>query len=80
MASFQLTLPDDLAEQAAEFGLLDPSAIADLLRAEIRRQVMNNISAGIAKLESSGDMPMSEEEIQTEVRAVRDAQRVPARA
>ncbi|MBB3117023.1 hypothetical protein [Pseudoduganella violacea] len=80
MASFQLTLPDDLAEQAAEFGLLDPSAIADLLRAEIRRQIMHKISAGIASLESSDEVPMSEEDVQAEVRVVRDTQRVPARA
>ncbi|NVD96975.1 hypothetical protein [Massilia sp. BJB1822] len=63
MASIQLTLPDDLAEQAAEFSLLDSSAIADLLRAEIRRQIMDKISRGIASLESSGDTPMSEEDI-----------------
>ena len=40
MASIELklTLPESLAEEARASGLLDPSALADLLRVELRRR------------------------------------------
>ncbi len=73
MASFHLTLPDDLAEQATEFGLLDPSAIADLLRAEIRRRAFHDFLSVADKLAALGLPAMSEQEIQAEIDAARAA-------
>ncbi|WP_256081199.1 hypothetical protein [Massilia sp. YIM B04103] len=73
MASIQLTLPDDLTEQAAEFGLLDSSAIADLLRAEIRRRAFDDLLSVADKLAALNLPPMSEQEIQAEIDAVRAA-------
>ncbi|NML13432.1 hypothetical protein [Azohydromonas caseinilytica] len=37
MATIEITLPDDLAQQAADAGLLAPEAIEHLLREALRR-------------------------------------------
>jgi hypothetical protein len=72
----QLNLPDALVREAKASGLLRPESISDLLAAELRRRkaalelnkVLNDVHA------QSGE-PMSEEEIQAEVNAVRAGKR-----
>jgi hypothetical protein len=43
MTTIELKLPRDLAEEAAEMGLLKSQVVADLLRDEIRRRTFSDL-------------------------------------
>ena len=45
MTTIQISLPDQLAHEAGELGLLDSMALAELLRNEIRRRTFTEILA-----------------------------------
>lgn len=71
MINLQISLPDDLAKDAQELGLLQPEKIIEVLRAEVRKLACEHLLSIADKLVTAGDIPMSEEEIQEEIRAVR---------
>ena len=75
MATITFTLPDDLVRAAEELGLLEPAAFATLLQAEVRRRTFAEISTVSEQLSAAGAIPMSEEEIQAEIRAARANER-----
>jgi len=76
MTELKLTLPDRLARKAREAGLLTPSAIRRLLREAMRRREAARSFLGNAdRIAAAGIEPMSEEQIQAEVAAVRKARR-----
>ena len=75
MATITLTLPDELAQTAAELGLLEPGAFAALLRTEIRRRAYADISAVAERLSAAGVKPMKDDELQAEIRAARADER-----
>jgi hypothetical protein len=71
MVNIQISLPEDLARVAEEMGLLKSDTIAEILRAQVRR-LAGEYLLGIAdKLAAAGDIPMTPEEVQEEIRAVR---------
>jgi hypothetical protein len=43
MTTIEIHLPRDLAEEAAEMGLLKSQVVADLLRDEIRRRTFSDL-------------------------------------
>lgn len=43
MTTIEIRLPRDLAEEAAEMGLLKSQVVADLLRDEIRRRTFSDL-------------------------------------
>ncbi|WP_338769468.1 hypothetical protein [Massilia sp. METH4] len=43
MTTIEINLPRDLAEEAAEMGLLKSQVVADLLRDEIRRRTFSDL-------------------------------------
>lgn len=47
MVQLTLTVPDDLAQEAEEFGVLTPELILSLMRAEVDRRVMDFVNAEI---------------------------------
>ena len=71
MATITLTLPDDLAKAAAEFGLLDSAALIKLLQAEVKRRANADICSVSERLASAGIAPMTADEIQAEIDAAR---------
>lgn len=71
----KLELPDNLAKQAKEAGLLEPKALQILLREEVRRRRIARITAGRSNVATAGIAPISMEEIQAEI----DADRVERR-
>ena len=76
MTELKVTLPDRLARDARKEGLLTPKAIQGLLREAMRRRVATRAFLGVAdRVAAAGVPPMSEEEIQAEVDAVRKARR-----
>lgn len=79
MTELKLTLPDALARDAREAGLLTAKAIEALLRDAMRRRAARAFLANAERVAAAGIAPMNEAEIQTEVEAVRKARR-PRRA
>ncbi len=68
----KLDLPDSLAREAADNGLLTPEAIESLLRAEIRRRRVNKLFDAADHL-AAADMPLTEAEVEAEIAAARQA-------
>ena len=67
----KLELPDKLAREAEEAGLLTPRALARLLREGVRRQALRRITEGTERVRKAGIRPLSLAEIQREVDKVR---------
>jgi len=71
----KLTLPEQLAKQAKAAGLLKSEAIASMLRAQLRRQAGEELRSMMDKLADANLPPMTMDEIQAEVDAVRKARK-----
>jgi hypothetical protein len=81
MTELKLTLPDRLAREAREAGLLKPRAIQRLLRAAMRRQAAAREFLAVAdRVAAARVPPLTEEEIQAEVDAARNTRRARRRA
>jgi len=77
MADIHFSIPDDLAEEANEFRLLESHVLADLIREAIRRQHIDRLFAAMGQMAALGDEPMSADDIQAEIRAASKAQSAP---
>jgi len=76
MTTLTVDLPDGLAKEARDAGLLTPSVIETLLRETLRRRAVNGLFEAADKLAAADFRPMTMDEIQEEANAVR-AQRKP---
>ena len=74
MSEILLTLPDNLAREAEANGLLRSEFIASLLRTEIRRRRVNKLFAAADRL-ADLDEPLTDVEIEAEIKASRRARR-----
>ncbi|MBI5911405.1 MAG: hypothetical protein HY848_15820 [Betaproteobacteria bacterium] len=79
MTELKLSLPDNLAKEAAQAGLLSDAEIEKLLREEIRRRATNELFEAMDRMAAVEGPPMTEEEIQAEIDAVRAARRARGR-
>ena len=70
-----VNLPDTLANEAKAAGLLTPEAIERLLREAVRRKAVNELFEVADRLVAANIPPMTMQEIQAEVDAVRKARR-----
>lgn len=75
MTTVQITLPDALAQEAAQAGLLAPEKIAALLRQRLRAERIERLQAARAKLTTEPLDPMTPAEIQAEIKVYRAEQR-----
>jgi len=75
MTELTVTLPDELAKKAEAAGLLSPEGIERALRDALRREAGRKLTEIGKAMQAAGIPPMSEEEIQAEVDAVRAARR-----
>ena len=75
MTELKVTLPDGLARDARKAGLLTPKAIGELLRDAIRRRAAGAFLSNAQRVAEAKIPPMSEQEIQAEIDAVRKARR-----
>jgi hypothetical protein len=72
MTTIQIELPEATAQAARAAGLLTPQALARLLDAAIKRQKAADALLSIAdRIAAAGIPPMSMDEINAEVKAVR---------
>ncbi len=72
MVTLQISLPEELAKDAQEMGLLEANTIAEILQEEIRRRAFEYIFSVADRLAAAGDIPMTPEEVQAEIRAARE--------
>lgn len=79
MTELVVKLPDELARQAKEAGLLSDAAIQKLLEDAVRRQAGRALRVTMDKLHAAGIPPMTGDEIQAEVDAVRAERKARAR-
>jgi hypothetical protein len=75
MTVVQITLPDGLAREAADAGLLAPEAIERILRERLRAERIERLHAARAVLAAEPLAPMTQEEINAEIDAYRSEQR-----
>jgi len=78
MTRIQIDLPDATAQAARDAGLLTPQALTQLLKDAMRRQAAQALLAGAVRASKAGRQPLSMEEIQAEVNAVRKKRRAKA--
>lgn len=75
MTTLTIDLPDNLAQEARDAGLLNPEAIETMLRENLRKRGVDELFAAADKLAAANFPPMTMEEIQQEVNAVRAERR-----
>lgn len=75
MTELTVTLPDDLARKAREAGLLSPEGMERTLREALKREAGRKLVEIGKRMQASNLPPMSEEEVQAEIDAVRAARR-----
>lgn len=75
MTTVQITIPDDLAKEAAAQGLLEPGSIEALLRERLAAARVAKMQATRQKLLATGAAPMTAEEIEAEIQAYRAERR-----
>jgi len=71
MTVISIDLPEETAKAAREAGLLTPEALERLLVDAIKRQAGQRLVEVARKIRNSGIEPMTMEEIDAEVKAVR---------
>lgn len=77
MTEVTVSLPDDLALLARKAGLLSDDAIRQLLEDAMRRDAGERLRQTLARIDALNLPPMSEDEVQAEIDAVRAARRAP---
>ncbi|MBM3955726.1 MAG: hypothetical protein FJ309_14110 [Planctomycetes bacterium] len=75
MTTIEITLPEALAKEAAEEGLLEPRAIEALLRERLASTRIARMQQARAKLASPSPMPMTAAEVEAKVKAYRAERR-----
>lgn len=71
MTTLTIDLPDILANEAKDAGLLTPNAIEAMLRENLRHRAIDSLFNAADKLAAANFPPMTMKEIQEEVNAVR---------
>lgn len=71
----KLNLPDRLAQDAAQMGLLDPDSLQTMLREAVRNRRITQLASARQRVAEAGIPPMSLDEIQNEVDADRAERR-----
>ena len=79
MTTVQITLPDQLAQDAQRAGLLSQPAIEKLLREKLQAQRRDEFFAASERMVQATEPPaMSPEEVAAEIRAMREERRAKA--
>ena len=71
----KLDLPESLAKEAQQAGLLTPQAVETMLRERLRAQRVAELREAVKQMVSTGGAPMTMEEIEAEIQAYRKERR-----
>ncbi len=75
MTTLEINLPDSLAKEAREAGLLTPEAIERLVREAIRQRALGELKQAMDRMAAVEGPVMTPEEIQEEIKAARAERR-----
>jgi hypothetical protein len=76
MTTVQITLPDQLAQEAEQAGLLSSESLEELLRRQLKARAAEQLFAAMDKMSAVETVPyMSPEEIAEEIKAMRAEKR-----
>ena len=75
MTTLEISLPDSLAKEAREAGLLTPEAIEQMVRETIRRRALGELRQAMDRMAAVEGPVMTPEEIQKEIKAARAERR-----
>ena len=75
MTTVQIELTDSLAKEAQQAGLLTTEVIESLLREAMRQRAVDRLRTAMDRMAQADVPPMTEEEIQAEIDAVRAERR-----
>ena len=78
VTTIEITLPDALAEEAKGAGLLCPEVIEDLLRSKLASDRLARLQQARDRLRVQPEEAMTKEEINAEIKAYRQEQRIAA--
>lgn len=70
-----LTMPDELAEEAEEAGLLSSGTLLQLIRQEVRQRRIESLFLAADRLAAVDDTPLSADELAAEIAAARRERR-----
>lgn len=71
MTTLTIDLPDNIAKEAKDAGLLAPETLVQLLKDAVRRRAGQRLLDVARRIQATGISPMSDEEIVAEVKAAR---------
>jgi hypothetical protein len=74
----RLNVPDSLAREVKDSGLLDPVALEILLREELRRRRVDRLFEAADRLAALPLAPLTDEEVESEIHAARTQRRANA--
>jgi len=76
MTTVQITLPDQLAQEAERAGLLSSESLEELLRKQLKAKAAEQLFAAMDKMSAVEGVPyMSPEEVAEEIKAMRAEKR-----
>jgi Arc/MetJ family transcription regulator len=75
MTTIQITLPDQLAQEAQRAGLLTPATLERILREYLKTSMTDELFAAMDRMAAVEEPAMSPEEIAEELHAMRAARR-----
>jgi hypothetical protein len=79
MTTIQLTLPDQLAQEAERAGLLSPESLEERLRKQLKAKAAEQLFAAMDRMAAVNDPSyMSPEEVAEEIKAMRAERRAKA--
>jgi hypothetical protein len=79
MTTIQLTLPDQLAQEAERAGLLSPESLEEWLRKQLKAKAAEQLFAAMDRMAAVNDPSyMSPEEVAEEIKAMRAERRAKA--
>ena len=75
MTTLTINLPDNIAKEAKDAGLLTSETLAQLLKDAVRRRAGQRLLDVAKRIQATGISPMSDEEVVAEVKAARAERR-----
>lgn len=79
MTTVRINLPDQLAQEAKQAGLLSEAALEKLLREQLLAHRQDDFFAALERMEQTTEPPaMSPQEVAEEMRAMREERRAKA--
>jgi len=75
MTTLEINLPDNLAKEAQQAGLLTPEALEQMVREAIRRRALGELKQAMERMAAVEGPEMTPDEIQQEINAARAERR-----